>query len=94
MVDKEVLAALKRIEAIAHYYGSIAGQSDEITQAFKGIVDEASEAIAMMKEQTSDEMLTAMQAWLKKRDMTPEQAFGSSEFIREAYRLFEEQTNG
>lgn len=39
----------------------------------------------------SDEMLTAMQAWLKKRDMTPEQAFGSSEFIREAYRLFEEQ---
>ena len=42
----------------------------------------------------SDEMLTAMQAWLKKRDMTPEQAFGSSEFIREAYRLFEEQTNG
>lgn len=54
MVDKEVLAALKRIEAIAHYYGSIAGQSDEITQAFKGIVDEASEAIAMMKEQTDD----------------------------------------
>lgn len=49
-MTKEVLAALKRIEAIAHYYGSIAGQPDEITQAFKAIVDEAGDAIAEMKD--------------------------------------------
>ena len=47
---KEVLAALKRIEAIAHYYGRIAGQSDEITQAFKAVVDEAGDAIAEIRE--------------------------------------------
>jgi len=48
-MSDEVLAALSRIEAIAHYYGSLAGQSDEITEAFKGITEEASEAIAIVK---------------------------------------------
>lgn len=49
MVDKEILAALARIEAIAYYYGSLAGHSAEVREAFKGIVDEASEAIAIAK---------------------------------------------
>jgi len=53
MMDQEMLAALKRIEAVAHYYSKIAGQPDEIVDAFKGIVDEASEAIAKAKEQAN-----------------------------------------
>ena len=48
-MNKELLAALKRIEAIAHYYSKVAGHSDEITGAFKSIVDEAGEAIAKAK---------------------------------------------
>ena len=48
-MNDKVLAALRRIEAIAHYYGQLAGQSDEITEAFKGITEEASEAIALVK---------------------------------------------
>ena len=48
-MNKELLAALKRIEAIAHYYSKVAGHSDEITDAFKSIADEASEAIAEAK---------------------------------------------
>lgn len=48
-MNNELLEALSRIEAIAHYYSRIAGQSDEITEAFKGIVDEAGEAIAKVK---------------------------------------------
>jgi TRAP-type C4-dicarboxylate transport system substrate-binding protein len=45
----DLLAALRRIEAIAHYFGSIKGHTDEVTQAFNGIMEEASEAIAKAK---------------------------------------------
>ena len=58
-MNKELLAALKRIEAIAHYYGKVAGHSDEITDAFKSIVDEAGGAIALVKEAAPD-MLNAL----------------------------------
>ena len=45
MTDKEVLAALRRIATIAHYYRDEKLNSNEIYQAFDGIMDEAHEAI-------------------------------------------------
>ena len=44
-MDKEVLAALRRIATIAHYYRDEKLNSNEIYQAFDGIMDEAHEAI-------------------------------------------------
>jgi hypothetical protein len=49
-MNKELLAALRRIEAIAYYYRLNALNSEEITDAFKAIVDEAGEAIALAKK--------------------------------------------
>ena len=60
-MNKEILAALSRIEAIAHHYSRIAGQSDEITEAFKGIADEAGEAIALAKKSNEPDLLEALQ---------------------------------
>ncbi len=45
----EMLAALKRIEAIAHYHSRIAGIPDDLKDAFNAITEEASEAIALTK---------------------------------------------
>lgn len=45
-MEKEVLAALRRIATIAHYYrDDIKLNSDEMYQAFDGIMQEAYEAI-------------------------------------------------
>lgn len=49
MTLEELLTTLKRVEAIAHYYNNVAGQSDEIVGAFGGIVDEVGEAIVIAK---------------------------------------------
>jgi phage tail protein X len=59
--EKPIFAALARIEAIAHYYGRIAGQSDEITEAFRGIAEEASEAIALTKESDGPDLLETLE---------------------------------
>jgi hypothetical protein len=64
-MNKELLAALSRIEAIAHYYSRIAGQSDEITDAFKGIVDEVGEAIALAKRSTTPDLLAALEGMVE-----------------------------
>jgi hypothetical protein len=44
-MDKEVIAALRRIATIAHYYRDAKLHSDEVYQAFDGIMGEAYEAI-------------------------------------------------
>jgi hypothetical protein len=44
-MDKEVLAALRRITTIAHYYRDEKLNSDEVYQAFDSIMEEADEAI-------------------------------------------------
>ena len=50
-MDQEMLAALKRIEAVARYHGDIAGLTGEVKDAFDFIATEASEAITKTKEQ-------------------------------------------
>ena len=45
----EMLAALKRIQAIANYYHTAKVQKDEMLSAFDGIMNEASEAITKAK---------------------------------------------
>jgi hypothetical protein len=55
-MEKEVLAALRRIATIAHYYRDVKLNSDEIYHAFNGIMDEAYEAIETLttvKEQAA-----------------------------------------
>jgi hypothetical protein len=55
-MDKEVLAALRRIATIAHYYRDEKLNSNELYQAFDGIMDEAHEAIETLttvKEQAA-----------------------------------------
>lgn len=72
-MNKEILAALSRIEAIAHHYTRIAGQSDEITEAFKGIADEAGEAIALAKKSNEPDLLAALIEYVDEfeYDLTP-----------------------
>lgn len=43
---QEFLIALRRIQAIANYYRTAQVQKDEMLDAFDGIMNEASEAIA------------------------------------------------
>jgi len=71
-MDNEILAALKRIEAIAHHYSKIVGHSDEITEAFKGIVEEAGDAIAIAKRVTDPSALAVLVEIFEGTGMTGE----------------------
>jgi hypothetical protein len=71
--NKELLAALSRIEAIAHHYSRVDAHSDEMADAFKSIVDETSEAIAFVKKSNEPDLLAALIEYVEEfeYDMTP-----------------------
>ena len=60
-MTKEIIAALSRIEAIALHYSHAAGHSREMTDAFKAIVYETSEAIGLAKKSNAPDLLEALQ---------------------------------
>jgi hypothetical protein len=60
-MNKEIIAALSRIEAIAHHYSRVAAHSDEMADAFKVIVGEAGEAIDLARKSDAPDLLEALQ---------------------------------
>ena len=52
-MDKDLIAALKRISMVAHYSLDERDSRDEMAKTLAYIIDEVAEALAKAKEQTA-----------------------------------------